>query len=680
MTSTINPPPPASVEPVTDILHGVSVTDPYRWLEDQNSPQTRRWLNEQTGHTRAYFDAIPRRERIRQRVEELLAVEVVFGPWKVGEKYFYLKRKPHQEQAVIMMREGNSAEEVILVDPTDRGEGSTTAVTILNISKDGNLLAYGIRHGGEDSQSAEFLDVARTQVLSDRLPPGLGPSLVFSPDGRGFYYSHEIINSACPHYRAAYWHEFGSKPDNDIEIFFAGDDPKLHLAVFGSADGQHLGYLVIHSGDPVTVDLHLQDLSEGNPSRKLLEGVKSIFAPFFIGERLFALTDWRAPNRRIVRVDLNHPEPEHWCDVVPESDSRIQSIAVVGESLFVTFVQNISTRVEVFHSSGKNLGPIPLPSRGTASLFPCRPDTDTVFYRFTSFQHPPSILSYRAQTGEQKTWARSEIEFDPSSVEIEEVRYPSKDGTLVPMFLVSQKGRRAAGPLPTFLTGYGGFGSSITPQFTAHSTYLMERGCLFAVANLRGGAEFGEAWHLAAKRQKRQTAIDDFIAAAGWLLAEEHTQAGRLAIGGGSNAGLLVGAALTQRPDLFRAVICLGPLLDMLRYHLFDTAESWIDEYGNAEIAGDFHALVRYSPYHAVENGTAYPALMLITGDADTRCNPMHARKMAARLQAATSSEHPILLDYRAEWGHTPVQPLTRRINALTDRLAFLCHELGLDV
>jgi prolyl oligopeptidase len=328
--------------------------------------------------------------------------------------------------------------------------------------------------------------------------------------------------------------------------------------------------------------------------------------------------------------------------------------------------------------SGQRLGTLPLPSHGTASFFPCRPDTDTIFYRFTSFTHPPSILIHRIHTPESQIWASSKISFDPSSIEIERVVYPSKDGTRIPMFLVCRKDRRLAGPLPTFLTGYGGFGSSITPKFTAHATCLIERGCLFAVANIRGGAEFGEAWHLAAQRHNRQTAVDDFIAAAEWLLAEGYAERGRMAIGGASNAGLLVGAALTQRPGLFRAAICLGPLLDMLRYHLFDFADKWTGEYGSPQIEKDFHALLRYSPYHAVRRGVPYPAVMLISGGADTRCNPMHARKMVARLQAATCSEHPILLDYRPAWGHVPTQPLSVRTEALTDRLAFLHHELGL--
>jgi prolyl oligopeptidase len=305
---------------------------------------------------------------------------------------------------------------------------------------------------------------------------------------------------------------------------------------------------------------------------------------------------------------------------------------------------------------------------------------DTLFYQFSSFAHPPAIFSYRPDVGLHELWAEGAGSVDISSIEINRVRYPSKDGTLVPMFLVSRKDAIAKGPGPVFLTAYGGFGTSITPRFTAYATVLMELGCVFAVANVRGGSEFGRQWHEAAKRQKRQTAIDDFVAAADWLLAENIAAPGKVATGGGSNAGLLVGAALTQRPDLFRAVLCLGPLLDMLRYHKFDKASYWIDELGSADIEADFHALRAYSPYHRVRDGVAYPAVMFISGDADTRCNPMHTRKMVARLQAANFSGHPILLEYKPTWGHVPVQPLTTRIEALTERLLFLCHELDLKI
>jgi prolyl oligopeptidase len=671
--------PPTPAEPMTEVLHGIAVTDPYRWLEDQNSPRTRKWLEAQTAYARAYLDALPDRDRIRERVEQLLDVEVISEPWKVGNRYFYQKRMSGREQPVITMREGETGKEIALVDPAEKDTTGTMAVNILTISSDGHLLAYSVRQGGEDCCAIEFIDVRKRQRLPDHLTRGFCRGLALAADGRGFYYTHEGIGTNCASCRAVFYHVFGTSNQQDKEIFSGGNDPKLQLALKASPSGRLLGYYKLLKTDPKRIDFLVQDIAAGTPPQRIVEQIEGLFSPFLLDDGLLALTDWKAPNCRLVKIDLNHPESENWHDIVPESDSRIQNVAIVGPSILVTSVKDIATRVEVFNFSGKHVGTLPLPSKGTASFFPCHPDGEAIFYHFTSFAHPPSIHRYHPQTGDQEAWTRSQIKVDPSSIEVKQVTYPSKDGTVVPMFLVSRKALCDTGPLPTFLTGYGGFGNSITPRFTAYATFLVERGCLFAVANLRGGAEFGEAWHVAAKRQKRQTAIDDFISAAEWLLTEHYSTTGRIAIGGGSNAGLLVGAALTQRPDLFRAVLCLGPLLDMLRYHRFDFADSWIDEYGSAETESDFRALLKYSPYHRVENGAAYPAVMLISGDADMRCNPMHARKMTARLQAATTAQYPILLDYKPAWGHTPVQPLTKRIDALTDRLAFLSHELGLD-
>ncbi|SRR6266404_1208109 len=680
MPLTLNPPPPTPIEPVTEVLHGVPVTDPYRWLEDHDSPRTRKWLEKQTGYTRGYLDAIPGRERIRRRVEALLTVEIITAPLKVGHRYFFLKRTPLQEQPVLTMREGLSGEDITLVDPAERGEGDATSVDILRISSDGKLLAYSIRSGGEDSPSIEILDVDRRMPLPDRLPRGLCGGLAFSPDGHGFYYSHNPLEGKRPHYRTVCWHAFGAGSQEDAETFFAGEDPMLRLMLHASPDGSKMYLCKVFMDGPRTTDIYVQDLSRIEAPRLLVDRMVGRFYPFFLGNQLIAVTDWKSPNGRVVVIDLEHPQPENWRDLVPESQAYIRDLAVSAEQIFVGYVENTVSRIQIFDRSGRLQGMLPCPQHSTTRLLQGDSNTDEVFYSITSFSRPPSIFCYHAKSGHHELWTQHQVPFDGSSVEVDQIRYRSKDGTQIPMFLVSQKWRLRSGPSPTFLTGYGGFGNSLTPQFSAYITYLLERGFLVAIANLRGGAEFGEEWHLAAKRHNRQNAFDDFIAAAEWLLAEGYAAPGRLAIGGGSNAGLLVGAALTQRPDLFRAVICLGPLLDMLRYHKFDQANLWEDEFGTPENQNDFRYLQAYSPYHQVKDGVAYPAVMLISGDADTRCNPMHVRKMAARLQAATTSTYPILLDYKSTWGHTPVQPLSSRIDALTDRLAFVCHELGLSV
>jgi prolyl oligopeptidase len=654
------------------MLHGVPVTDPYRWLEDQNSPRTRKWLEEQTEYTRAYLDSIPGRKRIKQRVEELLAVETISEPWKVGHRYFFLKRTAFQEQPSIMMRDGEVRDDIVLVDPAARGEGSRVAVSIINISGNGTVLAYGIRQSGRDSQCVEFLDVPRRQKLPDRLGDGLETAIVFSPDGRGFYYSHEATDCSRPFYRAAYWHEFGSQPGDDNEFFFAGDDSTIHLGIFGSSTGRYLAYLVMRSTDPQRYDFYVQDLYGRGTARRLLHHIPPVFAPFFVKDALFAITSAKAGNFRIVAISLERPEQEHWEDVVPESPFRIKDFSVFGSSVCVGYTENLHSRIETFDLTGRRRNPVPCPPRGTARLHRRPVESNTAFYTFSSPEKPPTIFSY---DGEQKEWATSSITLNSCSLETKDIRYKSKDGTSVSMCLIVQKGRPHCGP--TLLVGYGGFGVCLTLQFNVYSTFLLERGILLALASVRGGGECGQEWHRAGKRHKRQNAFDDFIAAAEWLIEEGYTTPAQLGIAGGSNGGLLVSAALTQRPDLFRAVLCLGPLLDMLRYHRFDNASLFVDEYGTAEREDDFRYLYTYSPYHQIQQHVPYPAVMLVSGDADTRCNPMHARKMAARLQSVTSSMRPVLLDYKAHWGHSPQQPLTGRIEGLTDRLGFICRELG---
>jgi prolyl oligopeptidase len=673
-----NLPPQTIIDPVIDTLHGTSIADPYRWLEDSRSAQTRRWLAEQNAYARAYLDSVPGRERIRRRVEQLLAVEVRMDPWKVGDRYFYLKRRASQEQPSIMMSDGSSGDEVLLVDPAVRDEGNVTAVSIIHVSRDGNILAYGVKHDGMDSQSVEFLNVKHKQILPDRLPTGFGPELLFSPDGRGFYYAHEITHSNGPRKRAVYWHLFGQQASQDLEIFTAGHEQHVHVGVFGSTDGALLGFVVYESGDPKTIHIYVQPMGRGSGAKKIL-ATHSLFCPFFMGHTLVALTDCGAPNLRVVTIDPDHAEAEYWRDLVPQRPQRIDSVSTIGTDVYVSYIDGTSSRIESFGLKDRRQVLIPCPPHGAARLFRRPPDTDTLFYEFSAFDRAPMIYSYRPNCDELKIWARPAIVFDSSSLKLRQIKYKSKDGIEVPMYLIGSK-QRWRGPMPTLLTGYGGFGYTHTPQFKASYAFLVERGFLLAIANVRGGGELGEEWHLAGQRRNRQTSFDDFLSAAEWLVHNGYTTTSKLAISGGSNAGLLVAAALTQRPGLFRAVVCSGPLLDMLRYHYFDYAEGWIEEYGCADNSNDFPHLLAYSPYHHVENGVPYPSVMLVSGDADSRCNPMHARKMTARLQAATGSNYPILLSYRPEWGHMPVMPLGLRIEALTDRLAFICHELDIDI
>jgi prolyl oligopeptidase len=683
MAHVVDAPPQTPTDPITEVLHGVEIVDQYRWLEDQNSPATRKWIEEQTAYARTYLNAIPDRDVIRGRVEQLLALkEIISEPWNVADRYFFLKRQRNGEQPVIVMRNGLFGDEAVLVDPASRSTGPSTAVAITAISPDGRFMAYSVRQGGTDHSALEILDIERETVLPDHLPDGFCTGFAFASDGSGFYYSHRQLGDPRPNYRAAFWHRFGTEPSKDREIFFAGEERNLFLGILHSPEAKLLAYAVFSTGKirRTSIYLHRANADEATIPTLLLHDIEGCFVPFFVRHQLLAYTDLAAPNFRVVSIDVNDADPTRWHEVVPESDRRIQGFAAASDQIFVTRTDRFSTRIEAFGLDGKAKQAIPVPLHGTVNLLNRTTTTDKLFYSYASISKPTGVYCYDPQKKEVLTWDEAKLTFDPSIVESEEVVYTSGDRTSVPLLLAARKGLLRSGPLPTFLTGYGGFGSCVTPQFTAFATFLIEQGFLFAVPALRGGSELGEQWHRAGMRRNRQNSFNDFIAAAEWLLEEERAKPGRIAIGGGSNAGLLVGTAITQRPDLFRAAICLGPLLDMTRYHLFDFAAGWADEYGSPEDEQDFHSLLAYSPYHHIQDGVAYPAVLLISGDSDTRCNPMHARKMAARLQAATSSDHRVLLDYKASWGHTPVQPLSTRTDALTDRLGFICYELGVHV
>ncbi len=680
MAHVADAPPPTPVEPVAELVHGIELVDPYRWLENQESGRTRRWLKDQDAHTRAYFESLPARAAVRSRVRELLSSPVVSELWKIGSRYFFLKTLEGHEQPSIVVREGLTGEDRVLVDPVSRNDGKLISVAICAVSDDGKFLAYLVRRGGTDHAAIEILDIPAIKTIPDGLPQGHCAGFVFAPDGSGFYYSHRAVRDPRPNYKAVFWHRYGADRAQDVEIFCAGEAANLFLGIVPSAQAKLFLYLVLSGGKEPRISIYTQKMELGANSKCVLRDIPGCFIPFFSGQQLLALTDLAAPNLRIVNIDLNNPDPMRWRDIVAESDRRIQQFAVAGDLVFVTRTDRFKTEFEAFSATTGRRENIPIARHGSVDFLNPGNQTDTLFYSCTSATQPAVVYCYDTRKNEVGFWQRPVIPFDPSMIAVEEVSYLSKDGVSIPLFLAGRKDMFGSGPLPTFLTGYGGFGSCATPRFTAFATFLIEQGVLFAVPALRGGSELGEGWHRAGQRELRQSSFDDFIAAAEWLLSRRHSARDRIAIGGGSNAGLLVGAAITQRPDLFRAAICLGPLLDMVRYHLFDFAAGWAEEYGSPEDERDFHCLLRYSPYHRVQDGTEYPAVLLISGDADTRCNPMHARKMAARLQAANRSEHPILLDYKTAWGHTPVQPMSVKIDSLTDRLAFLCHELGVPV
>ena len=413
------------------------------------------------------------------------------------------------------------------------------------------------------------------------------------------------------------------------------------------------------------------------PIRPIVNDIDARFEGEAVDGRLFVRTDWKAPNGRILAIDLSSPARENWKEVIPHSEAVIRSFSLVGGKLFVNTLENVISRVQVFSTDGQTLSQIKFPAIGSVSGVGGRWDQEEAFFSFSSYHIPRTIYRYDAANSEQSVWSRSNVPLDSARFEVKQVWYCSKDGTRIPMFLVYRKGIELDGSNPTYLYGYGGFNISLTPRFSSRAVVWMEQGGLFAVANLRGGGEFGENWHRAGMLDKKQNVFDDFLSAAEWLIDKGYTKPAKLAIAGGSNGGLLVGAALTQRPELFRAVVCSYPLLDMVRYHQFLVARFWIPEYGSSEDPDQFRVLQAYSPYHRVKKGGRYPAVLFITGDSDTRVDPLHARKMAALLQASTRSEHPVLLHYDTRLGHSRGRPISRQIADLTLELSFLFDQLG---
>jgi prolyl oligopeptidase len=670
-------PPPSLVETVTETLHGTQVNDPYRWLENQNSPRTRDWIAQQTRYARTYLDKVPGRERIRERIRQLLAVKTYDSLRQVGNLYFFRKRLPDEEQPSIYVRQGEDGEDRLLVDPAAEGRGKFTSVKLLRLSGDGRLLLYEVKEGGERTGTFRLLDTDTGAKLADALPRGILRGFVFAPDGKSFYYSHEPLETARPFYRGAHRHALGTPSSDDEEIFSAGQDKRLRLFILG--DDERLGILVNKCFDPTYTDFYLRSFDKASLPVRILTDARYRFEPFLANGHLLALTDRDAPNLRIVEVLAQTPGEPRFIERVPEQDARIDQWAVVRNRIFTSSTKNGRTAIHEYNFGGHKTGEIPMRDAESARLVGplC---ADELTFEAESFTEPIGIWRYSPKNGERKLWAQKTVPFDSANYAHRRVWYTSKDGTQIPMFLIGREEVLESGTHPAIMTSYGGFGASVTPQFSVFVAFLVEHGCLFALPSIRGGADFGAEWHNQAKRRNRQTAYDDFLSAAEWLIERGRTTRAKVAIFGGSNSGLLVGAALTQRPDLFRAVVAIAPMMDMLRYHLFDESHIWKDEFGTAEDAADFAALAGYSPYHRIREGQAYPATMIVSGDADTNCNPLHARKMTARLQTATSSPFPVILDYSKFRGHSPVLPLSERIEALTDRMAFLVDQLELAV
>jgi prolyl oligopeptidase len=678
-------PPKAKVAPVEDIVQGHKVIDPYRYLENPNDPETKLYVEQELAYTRSLLDPLPGRDKIKARLSQLLEIGTVGAPQIGGKYYFHTRREGNQNQPVLYVRERVDGEDRVLVDVNKMSSDGTVALDWWFAAEDGKYVAYGTSASGSEESTLHLIESATGKLLPETIERTRFASIAWMKDSSGFYYTRHPKKGDVPageevYHAKVFYHQIGSDPAKDPLIFGEGRNPQDVPEVTLSEDDR---WLLIDVGEGWTkTEMYLKDLQSKNPPLQITTGKDFLYGGEFFQGKLYITTNEDAPHYRVFVADAKNAKREYWKEIIPASDAVLQNASVTGGKLLAQYEHNATSELKLFTLEGKKIGDISLPAIGDVFSASGRYDRNEIFFGFQSFTAPPSI--YRVDLDDLKSalWAKVDApSIDPSAYDVQQVWYNSKDGTKVPMFIVNKKGIEKNGKNPTLLTGYGGFNISLKPTFNRSMYLWMEHGGIYAVANLRGGAEFGEDWHRAGMLEKKQNVFDDFIAAGEYLIAQKYTDKDHLAIQGGSNGGLLMGAMITQRPDLFRAVVCAVPLLDMLRYQNFQIAKLWIPEYGSSEDAKQFEWLYAYSPYHHVKQGQVYPAILFLTGDTDTRVDPMHAKKMAALMQAeaknGSSKDRPILLRIETKAGHGQGKPVTKQIEESTDMYSFLFWQLG---
>jgi prolyl oligopeptidase len=661
------------MEVVRDTLHGTVVTDPYRWLENKDAPETRAWLAEQERYLHQVMAAAPGHDKIRARLEQLMRVDDVAVPTERAGRLFYLKRGAREELRSLVVRTGPAGREQVLMDPTTLSKDGSVSLRILDVADDGSKIAVGIQKGGEDEVEVVFLDVATRKPRADRLPRARYPTVQFSGDGKSVYYSRSGREGP-----RVLRHVLGAAPERDPLLFGDGLSPALIATVSVSDTGDWLLITVSHGSAGDQVELYAKDVRHDGKIVTIVNDLVARFDGRIGGDTLYVRTNWNAPRYRILAIALRHPERESWREVVKEGPSALESWALAGGRLVINYVVNVVSQLYLVATNGRVLGAVQTGDVGAVRMLTgswSRPD---VYLSFESFNVPTRIFRVNATTNSTFVWWSEPVPFRGEDYVVDQAWYATRDGTRVPMFISHRRDMPRDGKRPVYLTGYGGFAVSRTPHFSAEAALWMENGGVWVEPSLRGGGEFGEAWHKAGMLDRKQNVFDDFESAAEWLIKNRFTSSEHLAIAGGSNGGLLVGAALTQRPDLFRAVVCSVPLLDMLRYHKFLVARFWVPEYGSSEDSAQFRALYGYSPYQAVRIGEQYPAVMFVSGDSDTRVDPLHARKMTALLQSATGSDKPVVLDYDTRSGHSGGKPMSQQIEDNATHMQFLFWQLGM--
>jgi prolyl oligopeptidase len=675
--------PQAARAPIVEDFFGTPVADPYRWMEDMDSDQTHGWIEDQNALTMPFLQRLPRRNAIEKRLTELYEYERYSAPSKVGERFFYTYNPGLADHDVVYVADSLDSEGRVLIDPNTFSKDGTVSLAGTEASPDGSLVAYAKSDGGSDWRDWFIRDVETGKDLDDHITFTKFTGISWLPDASGFYYSRypegEGGHGDDSRQVAIYYHAVGTAQSEDQRVYDATEMPKhrdLAPDVYGEVteDGRYL-VVTVQAGYHEN-QVHVLDLREpaAEPVRLIGEW-EALFS--FLGNegtKLFFETTLGAPNSRVISIDMDSPERTNWREVVPEADEALQTSSYVGGHLIAQYLKDAQSLVKVFDTEGQHVRDVDLPGIGSAGGFGGRGDDPTTSYTFTSFTTPSESYIYNVETGESSLFRRPDVAIDLDDYEVKQVFYPSNDGTQVPMFIVHKNGVKLSGTNPTLLYGYGGFNVSLTPGYSTSRMVWMEMGGVLAIPNIRGGGEYGKEWHLAGTKANKQNVFDDFIAAAEWLIANQYTNPQRLAIQGGSNGGLLVGACMTQRPELFGACLPAVGVLDMIRYHTASAnARNWSTDYGLSEVEEEFQAQIAYSPYHNVTEGECYPPTLITTADHDDRVVPWHSYKFAAELQHAQSCpNNPVLIRVETRAGHGAGTAITKRIQITADQWAFL--------
>jgi prolyl oligopeptidase len=677
--------PPAKKVDQADVFHGVKVEDPYRWLEEdvRKSSEVRQWVDAEAKLTEEYLNAIPERSRIKKRLTELWDYAKFTPPSQVAGKYLFRKNDGLQNQSVLNVMDGRDAEPRVLIDPNTWSKDGTVALGTTAVSPDAKYLAYAASEAGSDWETYKVLDIATAKPLADELKWVKFSSAAWTGDSRGFFYGRYPEPKPGAEFQSlnlnqqVYYHRVGTPQADDVLAYKRPDHPDWGFNLGVTDDGRYL-IITIWKGTDDRFRVTYRDLSEPYAQPvDLIEEFENDYT--FIdneGPVFYFRTDLDAPNGRVIAIDTRKPGRKDWKEIVPEAKEKLESVSMVGNQLIANYLKDAHSQVRLFTPEGKLVRELELPGIGTASGFSGkRTDTET-FYLFSSYATPPSIYRYDLIAGKSELWKRAPVKFNPDDYEVKQVFYQSKDGTRVPMFITAKKGVKLDGDNPTLLYGYGGFNIPLTPSFSIGLIGWLEMGGVYAVANLRGGGEYGKTWHDAGKKLHKQNVFDDFIAAAEYLIKEKYTQPSKLAIKGGSNGGLLVGAVEVQRPDLFGACLPHVGVMDMLRFHQFTAGRFWVDDYGSADNPEEFKALFKYSPYHNIRKDVKYPPTLVITADTDDRVVPGHSFKFLARLQEYQGGDAPILGRIEVRAGHGAGKPTSKIIEELADEYAFLVKVL----